>query len=296
MGGKIVLAGLALALSGAAATAQQKAAAPTVDDLYCSGVVTSEAIPRDTYVITGEQSNYKITFHDGDYAYINKGSKQGVKVGDEFSAIRIVSPDRTDVEWSKWQFSILRKVGPMWEDEGRLRVVVAQPDVSIAQVEHSCNYLQRGDVVLPFTERTAPPLKSEDHFDRFAPPSGKSVAMVVAEKRFQVELGTNDTIYVNLGRDQGVKVGDYFRIFRYQGTEHETAYQTRRFAFDADGAQNMYGINYGFGSVPLRYKWDNVPREVIGEGVVVRTGTNASTVLVTFAQREFFVGDYVELE
>ena len=39
-------------------------------------------------------------------------------------------------------------------------------------------------------------------------------------------MGTNDIIYVNLGSEQGVRVGDYFRIFRYTGTQHETAYQT----------------------------------------------------------------------
>jgi hypothetical protein len=53
---------------------------------------------------------------------------------------------------------------------------------------------------------------------------------------------------------------------------------------------------YGFGSVPEKWKWDNTPREVIGEGIVLRTGTNSATVLTTFSLREFFVGDYVELE
>ena len=46
--------------------------------------------------------------------------------------IRAVA-DPTDIEWTKWQFSILKKIGTMWEDEGRLRIVVAQPNVSIAQ-------------------------------------------------------------------------------------------------------------------------------------------------------------------
>jgi len=296
MRGKIVLAGLILSLTAAASRAQDKVSLPTADDLYCSGVVSSEAVPRDTFVITGEESNYKITFWQGDYVYINKGSKDGVKVGDSFSAIRSVSPDPNEMEWSKWQFAILRRLGKVWEDEGRLRVVVAQPDVSIAQIERACNYLQRGDILMPYAERLAPALKSEDHFDRFAPPSGKPAAMVITGKAFQVEFGLNDTFYANLGSSQGVKVGDYFRVFRYQGTEHETAYQTRRFAFDADGSIAFYGRSYGYGSVPLRYKWDNVPREVIGEGVVVRIAPNSSTVLVTFSLKEFFAGDYVELE
>jgi hypothetical protein len=146
--------------------------------------------------------------------------------------------------------------------------------------------MQRGDIVLPFSQRPEPPLKSEDKFDRFAPPSGKPVAMVISGKQFAILDGTNDVVYVNLGNSQGVKVGDYFRIFRYQGTEHETAYQTKDFAFEV----------FGYGGSPARYKWDNVPREVIGEGVVVRVAPNASTVLVTYSLHQIYAGDYVELE
>jgi hypothetical protein len=294
MRGKIVLAGLILSLSGIATQAQTTAAGPTQADLYCTGTITNESIPRDGYVITGEGSNYKITFDEGDYVYLNKGASQGVKVGDEFSVVRSVE-DPTEIDWSKWQTQIIRKLGTWWEDEGRVRVVVAQPNTSIAQVENSCNYVQRGDIILPFKERPAPPLKSEANFDRFAPFSGKATAMVMIGKAFQVSLGTNDVFFVNLGSEQGVRVGDYFRIFRYTGTQHETAYQTKNYAFDAD-KESKVGRVYGFGSVPAKYTWDNTPREVIGEGIVLRTGSNSATVLTTFSLREFYVGDYVEIE
>ena len=291
MRGKIVLAGLILSLCGIRASAQDRNLFPIANDLYCSGVVSSEAVPRDTFIISGEGSNYKVTFQEGDYVFVNKGATQGVKVGDEFSVIR-KTEEAIFTEWAKWQFIILRRMGTMWEDEGRVRVVVVLPNDAIAQVENSCNYVQRGDILLPFAERPAPPLKPEDKFDRFAPPSGKATAMIIIGKSFTVQFGNNDIFYVNLGASQGVKVGDYFRVFRYTGTEHETAYQTGRFAFDADG----YAGTYGFGSVPSRYKWDNTPREVVGEGMVVRTGQNSSTVLYTFGLREAFVGDYVEIE
>jgi len=48
--------------------------------------------------------------------------------------------------------------------------------------------------------------------------------------------------------------------------------------------------------VPLSYKWDNVPREVLGEGIVTRTTPNSSTVLVPYTLRECYTGDYVEVE
>jgi hypothetical protein len=288
MRGKIVLAGLILGLTGAGAWAQKSA---TYNDIYCAGTITTEAIPRDTYIITGEESSYKLTFTEGSYVYVNKGSNQGVKVGDRFSVMRAVK-DYPDAEWTKWQFSILNKLGTVWEDEGTLQVVVTHPDVSIAQIDHSCYLMQRGDVVLPFAERPFPPVRSGERFDRFAPPSGKSVGMIITGKHFIVESGTNDMIYVNLGANQGVKLGDYLRVFRYQGTEHDYAFQNKRFAFDVDS--NFKTL--GYGSVPAKYTWENVPREVLGEGVVVRLAPNSSSVLITFSLREFYAGDYIEIE
>jgi hypothetical protein len=39
-----------------------------------------------------------------------------------------------------------------------------------------------------------------------------------------------------------------------------------------------------------------LPRDVLGEGVVLRVGKNAATVLITLSEKEIFPGDYVELE
>jgi hypothetical protein len=289
---KIFLAGLILGLSGVVAFAQDKPSVVNPNDMYCAGVVTTEAVPHETYVITGEQSELKNVFDPGEYVFVNKGSNQGAKVNDVFSVIRPVT-DPIDVDWTKSQASILGKMGTVWEDEGRIRVIVVRPDVSIGQVEHACSYVQRGDIVLPFIERAMPPLKSEEKFDRFAPATGKPLAMVITGKKFQQQVGSNDIVYVNLGNTQGVKVGDYFRVFRYQGTHRETVYQTPRFAFDVEGP---LGPTFGYGSVSKKWDWTNVPREDIGEGVVLRTAPNSSTVQITFSLREIFAGDYVELE
>jgi hypothetical protein len=284
MRGKFVILGLVMALSGVSAQAQV-AKAPIASDMYCSGVISPQAPPKDTQIITGEGSDTRLTFQEGDYVYLNKGSAQGVRVGDQFSIVR-ASDDFLRAPWFKQQYSLLHAIGTLWEDEGRIRIVVTQPNTSIAQIQNSCEYMQRGDIAVPFVERAAPPLKADATFDRFAPPSGHSKAMLIAGKHFTEIYGTNDIVYVNLGEAQGVHVGDYFRIFRYTGQQNETVWQSNRMAFEV----------FGFGSVSKDYKWDNVPREVLGEGIVVRTSPNASTVVITFSLREMFAGDYVEVE
>jgi hypothetical protein len=39
-----------------------------------------------------------------------------------------------------------------------------------------------------------------------------------------------------------------------------------------------------------------LPREIVGEGVVINEGPNGSTVLITYSTLEIYAGDYVELE
>jgi hypothetical protein len=257
----------------------------TFSAVNCSGFVTDQKIPNAIAVISGEQSDYKITFDRGDLVYINRGQDKGVRVGDRFSVVRPID-DPNRVPWFKWQAKLMKAMGTEYQDEGQLRVVNVQPKVSIAEVTFSCDYMQRGDTVVPYSDRPQPPYKDPAAFDHFAPVSGKPVAMVVGGLAFTNVYGKLQTIYVNLGTKQGVKVGDYFRIFRYQGTNVETVPQTKDYQYTM----------YGFGSAPQRYSWNDLPREVLGEGIVINVSPNSSTVMITYSTIEVYAGDYVEIE
>jgi hypothetical protein len=53
---------------------------------------------------------------------------------------------------------------------------------------------------------------------------------------------------------------------------------------------------YGFGSAPQRYSWNDLPREILGEGIVCTVSRNSSTVMITFSSSEIYAGDYIEIE
>jgi len=271
-----------LMASGARA---QAPSTPVESQVYCSGIVTSDAVPADTYIISGEDSYFNVTYSQRTLVFLNKGGSQGVKVGDRFEVIRAAHED-LGVEWFQSQNKLLRAMGTTYEDEARLRVINVQPNVSTAEIEFACVYVQRGDLVLPYAPRPTPTLKSSEGFDTFAPPSGKPKAMVVTTKSFG-QLGYNGKIvYVNLGSAQGVKVGDYFRIFRYEGNDNNTSYQTPHIAYQI----------FGFGSAPRPFTGAELPRDILGEGIVLRTSKNAATVAITLSEGQIYPGDYVELE
>lgn len=277
--------GLGFIVCAGVANAQQYVTTtPTQADVYCSGVVTNKPVPDDTYLISGENSSYRNTFAPGDYVYINQGAEHGVKVGDQFDVIRPES-DTTGVSWFTYQPMLSRAMGTVYADIGRLRVVHVTAKTSIAEMALGCDLMQRGDILRPYVARPAPQYH-DVKFDIFAEPSGKKTAMIVNTKNFGSIVGTGNIVYINLGSGQGVQVGDYFRVFRYQGAHIDTLYQIK-------GAAYMV---YGYGSTPVAYSWNNLPRHILGEGIVLRTGPNSSTVLLTTSRQEIFVGDYVELE
>ena len=253
--------------------------------VYCSGFVSDQKVPDATRVVSGEQSNVKITFARGDYVTINRGQDKGVRVGDRYSVVRPES-DPLEVNWFKWQAKLMKAMGTHYVDAGQLRIVNVQTKTAVAEVTLSCDYMQRGDIALPFQERPEPTFKDPGPFDHFAPISGKPVAMIVQSREYSQSAGQGITVYVNLGTNKGVKVGDYFRVFRYQGTLAELAPQTK-------GFQDRL---YGFGSSPGRYNWNDLPREVLGEGIVLNVSRNSSTVFLTFSSADIYAGDYVEVE
>ena len=286
MRGKFVTFGLILGMVAGIAGAQVSRRT-TVDDaaMYCSGTITTDAIPQDSYIISGEQSVDKVAFVANQLVYINRGSGQGVKVGDEFLVVRPVKEELKEV-WFKGQVELMRAMGQAWADLGRLKVVHVGDKVSTALVESSCDYIQRGDIILPFTERPAPPLKENSQVvDPFAPAIGKT-GMVVSSKFFGQASGTSSILYVNIGASQGVHVGSYLRVFRSQGRGVSTIYQNKGTEYKL----------YGFGSTPVEYTWEGLPREILGEGIVVRVSGNTATLMITAARHEIYAGDYVEVE
>jgi len=284
-----------LTVHGAPQSAPAVVAQPDYNMVNCSGFYNDQRVPEEFRIVSGEQSNYKITFTRGDYVYINRGQDKGVRVGDRFTVVRANTDQigvhsvwfqTTDVPWFKWQVKLMKAMGTPYVDAGQIRVITVQPKVSIAQVNFSCDYIQRGDILLPFQERPSPPFKERAPFDYFAPVSGKPVAMLVIGKDATSVYGQNSTVYVNLGASQGVKIGDYYRIFRYQGSHAETVPQTKDYQFTM----------YGFGSAPQKYEWNDLPREILGEGIVFNVSRNSSTMMVTFSKGEIYAGDYVEIE
>ena len=191
---------------------------PTAADIYCAGFISKERVPDANYVNGGLNTPTATKFELGELVYL---AGTGYQAGQLYSVVRELR-DVNEYEIYAGQKKLLAATGRPYGEIGRVRVVDTRSHSAIAQVEFSCDPINPGDVVRPFEEKPPVTFHVPGHFDRFAPANGKLSGRVVLGKDFDSELGTGMKLYMNLGSNQGVKVGDYFRVVRsYTATLHD---------------------------------------------------------------------------
>ena len=261
-----LLCAVLVALVPVALVAQERAAEtqtyqgglrPTVADVYCAGFVNPTRIAPSLTVVAARDALGRVMYGEGEYVYLSAGQNAGVQVGQEYLVVRLAT-DPTHAQSFKGQRGIQRSIGKLYEDLGRVRVQVVKETTAIAQIVHACSSMRNGDILIPYEERPLPEFKPAAAFDPFAPPSGLEQATVVAGKDFPALIGTGHVIYINLGTNQGVKVGDYFRIFRPGGT----------MLWEGGKRTAKAGVRGPLGDEYRPTKRRDLPREVLGLSLI----------------------------
>jgi hypothetical protein len=269
---------------------------PTAADIYCAGFLTKDRVPDANYVNGGLQTPTSTKFESGELVYL---SGTGYQAGQLYSIVREMR-DANEYEVYPGERKVLAAAGHPYGEIGRVRVVDTRSHSAIAQVEFSCDPINPGDVAVPFVEKPPVTFHVPGHFDRFAPSNGKLSGRIVLGKDFDTVLGTGMKLYMNMGSNQGVKVGDYFRVVRsYTATLRDPVdslsfkaqtsedTQMRPPAFEANRFTKTKGQNIHVG---------DLPRRAVGEVVVLNVTPTASSAMVVFALEDVYAGDTVELD
>jgi len=269
---------------------------PTRSDLNCAGFVNPTPLPNASYVMGGLDTPNTTHYGSGEVVYLNG---KGYELGKRYSVVReLRDPNR--YEMFPGQFAMIRAMGEPYADLGIIRVLDTRGDHAIAQIEFSCTPVVPGDVVVPYVEKTSLPVHAPILFDRFAPSNGKTSGRIVLAKDFDTELGTGMKVYLNVGTNQGIKVGDYFRAFRaYEADLHNPVDSLSFKASVAEDSQAKPPViergMFNGGKGPTISVMD-FPRRSVGEVVVLSTTTTTATGMIVFALEDVHVGDGVELD
>jgi hypothetical protein len=176
------------------------APASAAADLACAPFLTY-APPKSQLRVTGSQDTYvKQMMGPGDTLVINAGLDKGLQVGQEYFVRRVTrsfgarGPDPNN------PLSI--------HTAGRVRIVNAEPDVSLATITHSCEGVLLNDFLDPFV----PPVLAERPMD--GTPQFEHLGHVMLGDEGRRIVGNAEFITIDRGSDHGLVVGQRLTVFR----------------------------------------------------------------------------------
>jgi hypothetical protein len=274
----------------------QRVMTPTYADVYCAGFINRQTLPDAHFVAGGLDTPTDTKFVRGDIVFL-KGS--GYTAGAEFEIVRELQ-DINKYEMFPGQAKLLKATGQPYEEVGRARVLDTRSKTAVALIEYSCDPINPGDTLIPFAEKPMVQFHAPLRFDRFLPTGSKVSGRIVMAKDFDSQLGTGQKVYFNVGSNQGVKVGDYFRAVRnYQATlEDPVDSLSFRASVSEDTQKKQPSFDPGMfekGNGPVIHVKD-LPRRAVGEIVVIGTTPTTATGMIVFAMEDVHAGDGVELD
>jgi hypothetical protein len=284
--------------------------------LYCAGYIRYQRLPGMPEIVGAEEEQEQRTYADGDIVYLNAGSQQGIKEGQNFQIIR-PRGDVKGVHKQKRGF-----LGTYIQEIGQLQVFKVRENTSAAQITFTCDAALLGDLLAPIPDRESPLQRAEGDLDRFADPTGKQNGILMMAKDSREMVTRNDIVYIDLGSEDQIKRGDYLTIYRPLGTGNVTRVDNEEMARNrATGFQSNRYHGGGFSNQATRakdstafrdtegrYRYKPItsrevkrhrplmPRKIVGELVIIDVQTRTATAIITRVASEVHTGDWVEIQ
>jgi hypothetical protein len=274
----------------------ERVVTPNAADLYCAGFIGKDVSAREKFVGGGLESPHTTRFYTGDAIYLHGA---GYDAGQEYTVVRELK-DVNRYELFKGQWSALKAAGQPYEEVARVKVIDNRGKMAVAEVKFSCDAVVPGDFVIPFVEKPATAFHAPMRFDRFAPANGQLSGRILLAKDFDSELGTGGKIYMNIGANQGLKVGDFLRATRsYTADAHDSVDSLSFKASSTESTQKKeVAIDPNFLAKtggPVVHVAD-MPRRAVAEVVIIGTTPSTATGMIVFAMEPVHLGDMVELD
>lgn len=270
---------------------------PTYDDLNCAGFISKQPVADSSFVAGGLNSPHETKFITGEVVYL---SGEHYKDGEKLTFVRALR-DPNRYEFFNGQRKLIAATGQPYAELAQGHVVDTRQGMAVAELDFACEAVVPGDLAVPFIQHPHMSYSEPKHFDVFAPANGKLTGRIVMAKDFDGVLATGQKVYLTVGSEQGVKVGDYFRVVRSYGDDLKDPVDSLSFQATVmeDTQKNPPTIGhqwFGWGKKGPNLQVKDMPVRALGELIVLSTTPSSATGMITFALEEMHVGDTVELE
>lgn len=269
---------------------------PTYSDMYCAGFISKQTLPDANFVAGGLETPSTTKFTRGEIIYLHG---TGYSTGARYEIIRALR-DINEYETYPGQRKLLKETGQPYEEVGRVKIIDTRSKGAIGQIEFACDGINPGDTAIPFAEKPTISFHAPIRFDRFLPSGNRLSGKVVMGRDFDTELGTGQKLYLNVGANQGVKVGDFFRAVRdYEADLHDAV---DSLSFKAALAEDTQAKTPSFD--PTMFTKSNgpvihvrdLPRRAVGEILIIGVTPTTATGMIVFSLEDVHAGDGVELD
>ena len=277
------------------------------NNLYCAGYVQSSPIETANKLVGAVEEQEQFIYAENDVVYVNMGSNKGVRVGDIMAVVR--PRGKVDTRWTK-----KNDLGFYVQEVGALEVIRVKNEVSVARVKTSCDNFLLGDLVQPMPQRTSPMHQARGPLDLYGDPSGKAMGRIFMARDSQEALSREQIVYVDLGADDNVQVGDRLTVFRPLGkgnlfiSDEDESLSARDEGYQSDvyrggkfsnQAARKSGERANGRVVRTEQAKEDRPanmRKVVGEMVILNVKEKTATAVITKTAQEIHTGDWVEVQ
>ncbi len=277
------------------------------NNLYCAGYVQSAPIDTKYEVVGAVNEKDQNVYSQGDYLYVSIAAKSGVQVGDMFAVVR----PRGKVE-TRWTDK--KKLGFYVQEVGAVEIVAVKREVSVARIKTSCETFLLGDLLQPIPDRISPIARQRPALDLFAYSACKKTGRIFMARDGQELLGSENIVYIDLGAEDSVKVGDYLTVYRPLGTGNildrlppesvsardegfqSDEYRGGKFSNQAARKSGDRARGKVVTSDDAKAGRPEILRRVLGEMVILNVKEKTATAIITRSLSEIHTGDSVELQ
>ncbi|MCS6873370.1 MAG: hypothetical protein N2Z23_06630 [Pyrinomonadaceae bacterium] len=276
------------------------------NNLFCAGYIQESPFISDWEIVGSTDEREQNIYAENDFLYARRGLGN-VQVGDEFLIVR--PRGRVSSKYSK-----KGDLGIYIQELGTAEVVRVLPELIVVRVKMSCDNVLIGDLMIPKPNRLSPFYQTRPPLDLFAEPNGKITGRIVMTRDGREALSTEQIVYIDLGSEDNVKIGDYFTIFRPLGKggvlnlyQRETmnasdedfqsrAYKGSKFSIMAPRKSGERATGPIVTTKEAKSRRPAGLRLVVGELVVINVKEKTATALITRNTQEIHPGDIVELQ
>ena len=278
------------------------------NNVYCAGYVQKAPIDVKHRIVAGVEETDKYFYTSNDVIYLNAGGESGLKVGDMLSVVR--PRGQVQTRWTEKNGGL----GFYVQEVGAIEVIRVKRDVAIAKVKVSCDNFVLGDVLTPMEARVAPDHRQRPAMDLYPDPTGKAMGRLFMARDNPDLIAREFVVYIDLGEEDNVKIGDYLTIFRWLGDGNPVpgnwgesvaarsegfqsdVYRGGRFSNQAPSKSGSEATGRVITTGKAKEGRAEDLRKIVGEMVILNVKERTATALVTRNVGEIHPGDWVEIQ